>query len=164
MNEKNYASIVQKYLASTAVRKNLHSKQAIVLERIARGGGATNWFYCKDDASLDVIEQRLSPGSVVSFYFDDRITKTHYSQELNVRIEEIIATTGDCVIGSLEEDSIAIDVDFVTGTNELLNFVSDLAPSTLFFFGQFPAQDNDGDGAITIILPDTDGIVRAHPH
>jgi hypothetical protein len=46
----------------------------------------------------------------------------------------------------------------------LLDFVSALAPSTLFFFGQFPARDNDGDSAITVILPDTDGVVRDHPH
>ena len=66
--------------------------------------------------------------------------------------------------GALKEDSISIDVDFITDIKELLEFVSNLEPADLFFFGQFPARDNDGINAITITLPDADGVVRAHPH
>ena len=37
--------------------------------------GATNWYYCADETAVPFIASRLSPGSVVSFYFDDRITR-----------------------------------------------------------------------------------------
>jgi hypothetical protein len=32
------------------------------------------------------------------------------------------------------------------------------------YFGPFPARDNDGQSAITLVLPDKDGVVRQHPH
>jgi hypothetical protein len=35
-----------------AVAKLLASKPAVVLERIARGGGATNWFFCRGPPRL----------------------------------------------------------------------------------------------------------------
>ncbi|MDH5650959.1 MAG: hypothetical protein OEZ39_03690 [Gammaproteobacteria bacterium] len=161
---KNYKSIVHDCLSSTDIEKNLKVKDAVVLERIARGGGATNWYYCNNVAAFNALKNELSPGSVVSFYFDERIEKCSYSKELNFKIEEIITRTGDCVVGLLKKDAINIDVDYVTSAKELSEFVSQLEPCYSFFYGQFPARDNDGSNAITITLPDEDGIVRAHPH
>jgi hypothetical protein len=52
----------------------------------------------------------------------------------------------------------------VTGCNDLDDFVSTLTAVSLVFFGPFPASDNDGIRAVTVALPDADGVVRSHPH
>jgi hypothetical protein len=31
-------------------------------------------------------------------------------------------------------------------------------------FGAFPGRDDDGERALTLPLPDADGVVRPHPH
>jgi hypothetical protein len=57
-----------------------------------------------------------------------------------------------------------IHVDFVSGKNDLSQLISEVSAGTLVFHGEFPARDNDGANAITLTLPDADGVVRAHPH
>jgi hypothetical protein len=69
----SFTSIAHSTLAMTPVGKLLETSGAVVLERIARGGGATNWYSCSGQSQLEMIEARLLPGSVVSFYFDERI-------------------------------------------------------------------------------------------
>jgi hypothetical protein len=32
------------------------------------------------------------------------------------------------------------------------------------FYGATPDRENDGTHAVTVTLPDADGIVRPHPH
>lgn len=164
MTTNVYLKKMHEIFDSTNLRKHLNSRSAVVLERIARGGGATNWYFINNYKSLELVEEKLKPGSVVSFYFDDRIISGQYSEELNSKVADIIASKGDCVIGSLKVGSVNIDVDFITGIGELTDFVLSLDSSSLFFYGAFPARENDGDSAITLVLPDIDGSVRAHPH
>lgn len=160
-----YYSIVNSVLASTPIRDRLKSKEAVILERIAAGGGATNWFFCLDENSLRVIEKKLRPGSATSFYFDGRIRRMTYPPEpSSVLVDEIIRSTGDCVVGSLSKDGVCIDSDIVTSVNEFVEFLSCVTPPSTLFIGAFPARDNDGENAVSVILPDTDGIVRSHPH
>jgi hypothetical protein len=64
---------VRTAVSATPIGDLLSAKSGVVLERIARGGGATNWYYCPKKSSLEVVESKFSPGSIVSFYFDDRI-------------------------------------------------------------------------------------------
>ena len=32
------------------------------------------------------------------------------------------------------------------------------------FYGEFPGRDNDGVNAVTMTVPDTDGVIRNYPH
>jgi len=164
MKAGSFKSIVHATLATTAIRDLLATKEAVILERIARGGGATRWYYCLDKNHLDSVEAQLSPGSVVSFYFDDRIRHGLYSTEAKSNLERIIAETGEGVIGVLREDRLHIAVEIIGGLNELAEFASGLGSKARVFYGTFPARDNDGVRAVTVVLPDTDGIVRLHPH
>ena len=100
----------------------------------------------------------------MSFYFDDRIQSGLYSAEIKLNAETIIAETGEVIIGVLDEDGLHIDVEIITGPNELTEFASTTSFTSHVFYGVFPARDNDGVRAVTVTLPDTDGIVRAHPH
>lgn len=164
MKSKEYPLLVQKHLSTTRVLQNLQSSKAVVLERIARGAGTTNWFYCRDHIDLGLIEKELWPGSLVSFYFDNRIQHTQYSAVLHSAIQEIVDNERECVIGFLEKNEISIEVDFVSAIWEVSDFVSSHGDPNHFFFGAFPGRDNDGDCAVTVTLPDEDGVVRKHPY
>ena len=163
-HDSSFVSTVHTALAVTPIVDRLESSGAVVLERIAAGGGETRWYYCSDRAHLEAVEAQLQPGSVVSFYFDDRIQRSLYSPEIKSNAGKIIAETGEVIIGVLDEDGLHIDVEIITGPNELTEFASTTSFTSHVFYGVFPARDNDGVRAVTVTLPDTDGIVRAHPH
>lgn len=164
MQTNPFKPIVHAALALTPIIDRLAATSAVILERIARGGGATKWYYCVDRNHLQSVETQLSPGSAVSFYFDDRMRSDFYSTELKSRVETIIAETGEAVVGVLCEDGMHINVEIIAGLHELAEFVSTLGPTSRVFYGAFPARDNDGIRAVTVVLPDADGVVRAHPH
>lgn len=160
----DFTEIVHGVLARRRVGDLLASNAAVVLERLARGGGATEWYYCRGTAELDALEKRLSAGSVVSFYFDERIRKLPKSPQLAADIERIIAETGDAVVGVLGEDGVKIDVEIVVSRDDLADFMSRLPSSSQVFYGAFPGRDDDGMPAVTVTLPDRDGVTRSHPH
>ena len=49
------------------------SGRVIVLERVARGAGATRWFYCRTIGDVEEVLPRFRPGSRVAFLLDDGI-------------------------------------------------------------------------------------------
>lgn len=163
MKSEPFASLVAEHIAATPVRENLRSRGAVVLQRIARGAGQTDWFYCGGVADLDRVIGRLRPGSKVSFYFNEQIRRCRYSEQTRMEIENVIAATGECVVGALGDDGITMERDFVCSTEELVEFVDEHSTSEWWFYGAFPGWDNDGRDAVTLTLPDRDGVVRDHP-
>jgi len=137
---------------------------AIVLERMARGGGATRWFVCHDRDALPAIAAVLSPGSVVSFYFDGRIAEHLFHPGLRSEVERIIHDSGEAIVALPGPDSLELEIEYVTALSEFDEFTETLGSASTLFLGTFPARDNDGVDAITVTIPDRDGVVRAHPH
>lgn len=158
------ASICLAAMAVTSLAKLLARGPAIVLERVAFGGGATNWYYCTHEAQLPILAARFTPGSVVSFYFDGRIRDAISMDEVRSIADRSIRETGDAVVGVLAPDGLTIDAQIVAGPNDLDDFASGLGVNCRLFSGAFPGRENDGVQAITITMPDADGIVRPHPH
>ncbi len=142
----------------------MKTRGAVILERFACGAGATNWYYCPDSDHLEAIEARLGPGSLVSFYFDDRIQHSAYSPELRTCVEDLISKKRDTLIGYIEKDGIGIRMVVDVEPGELDEYHSELASAHLIFYGEYPAAEDDGVNAVTVTLPDTDGIVQRHPH
>ena len=161
-----YPVIALRAIEATSVPKLFarHRRGAVVLERIARGGGATRWYSLRDQEQLQSLAERVSPGSSVSFYFDDRVRVGQYSRELGREILRIAKRDRDAVVGTPTADAIELDVEFIAGPRELDEYAASLTPGARVFYGPFPARDNDGDVAVTLDLPDADGIVRQHPH
>lgn len=156
---KACAAVVQ----AAGVGRRLRDGPAVVMERIARGGGATRWFFLQSNIAVDQLCGRLSPGSVVSFYFDGRLRRAKFNDEVAGHILDLVVQHGDAVVGSLSEDELEIVVEIVAGPNELSEVSPELAGREVFF-GATPGRDNDGLRAITLTLPDSDGVVREHPH
>lgn len=164
MTTNEFKNVLEKIISQSPIRTKLERDSAVVLERIARGGGATSWYYCSGVNDLEIILSKLHPGSIVSFYFDNRIQQKEFTAEVRGMIEEIILKTEDAIIGTLMDDSISIFVDIVTRSSELTEFASSIPSGKRVFFGAFPARDNDGNRAVTLTLPDADGVMRCHPH
>lgn len=157
-------------VTDSPVSRLLRTRQAVVLERIARGGGATDWYHCPDHAHLDAIITELRPGSVVSFYFDDRIALRLYTPELHQHMLQLMRSrrdagdSGEIVVGQLAADGLHIEVDYPSGPRDLEEFTQTLGAASRIYVGCFPGRDNDGVNAVTLTLPDLDGITRGHPH
>jgi hypothetical protein len=159
-----YAAIARSVIDSTAAADLLERQSpAVVLERIARGGGATNWFLLRTPDDLEALSNRLRPGSCVSFYFDDRFTLGAMDADTRAAILDIAALDSSAILGAVSASTIEISVDFPSGKNELDEFLSD-HEATSFVYGRFPGRDDDSTRAVTVTLPDADGVTRAHPH
>jgi hypothetical protein len=164
MQESTFKSFVHTALFATPLNERLASSRAVVLERKARAAGQTRWFYCADQDHLDAVESELSPGSAVSFYFDQRIKSEVYSPQINVAMNELLVRYGEVLVGVISKNEIEIAVEVITGQGELLELTSAFNLGARVFYGVFPARDNDGVNAISVVLPDRDGVVRPHPH
>ena len=158
-----FKHIVLQALARTPIRERLSARAAVVLERVARGGGETRWYYCTDVRTLDTIATELRPGSAVSFFFDDRIRSNVLGPEVQLEVENIMETAGEATVGILR-DNMHIDVAFVSEWSEVEDCFRGAESAARMFYGEFPTSDNDGVRAVTLIIPDLDGVVRNHPH
>jgi hypothetical protein len=137
---------------------------AVVMERIARGAGGTSWYLLRDPGDLGSLADNLSPGSRVSLYFDGRLALREYDDTVASEILEIVKVDGEAVIATPRTEHIEMEVEFVASEDELRDFAAALPPGASVVYGRFPADDDDGVRAVTLDLPDRDGIVRPHPH
>lgn len=119
---------------------------AVVLERIARGAGATRWFGLGDETDLKQLAGRLSPGSSVSFYFDGRLASGVYDSSVGRTLLAIAAQDGDAVIGRLGDDQFEINVDFVASPAELKEYASELPSGAESSTGGSPQGTMTGSG------------------
>jgi hypothetical protein len=149
---------------ATPVARLLSDRPAVVLERIARGGGATRWYHLERAGDLSVLFDLLTPGSAVSFYFDGRLDWRRMDDEVVDVILDLVHANGEAVVGVLSADQVTIDVEFVAGLGDLTEFLGSFGNGAWLLVGNFPARDNDGENAITVELPDADGVLRRHPH
>lgn len=164
MSGDDFRELVRSAIGKTPVVHLSQTSAAVVLERLARGGGATNWYYCRVPEDLTLIETHLSPGSVVSFYFDQRFQFRAVSASAMLEIQQIIDNTSDAVVGIVYPREVRLNAEVVVGANDLKDFFSSIPAQSQLCYGAFPGRDNDGIRAVTLTLPDRDGVIRAHPH
>ncbi|MDV9170118.1 hypothetical protein R6V09_08185 [Streptomyces sp. W16] len=140
------------------------AQPVIVLERVARAAGRTNWFACRTAAEYAEIEPGFLPGSKVSAYFDGRLSFHRYDDSVRAEILRIARRDHDCVVAVLGAAPPRLEVEFIAGAGELDEFEETLGDLSEVCFGAYPGDDNDGMNALTWTVPDADGVVRTHPH
>ncbi|MEU7144012.1 hypothetical protein ABZ942_31525 [Nocardia sp. NPDC046473] len=152
-------------IAGSGVIERLDQVGSLVaLERIPHAAGATNWYTAESRADLVKIVHALGPGSLVSFYFDNRISRAPYAEKVRTELLEFITRDRDALIGWPAPDGIRIDMAVVGGPRDIDEEVSDSESDEDVFYGAYPGWDNDGVEAITVTLPDADGVTRQHPY
>jgi hypothetical protein len=155
-----------KLIANSGALNSLRTSQGtvVILERLPRAAGATSWFVCDNEDELKLVVNEFRPGSSVSFYFDGRIARAVYNSEVRSVLLGIIDRTGDVLIGEFHPDDVHLEMEVISDPSELDEFLATLGNATQIYFGPFPARENDGHAAVTLTLPDEDGVVRDHPH
>ncbi|KAA8885734.1 hypothetical protein F3087_29340 [Nocardia colli] len=136
----------------------------VALERVAYAAGATNWYTAHNREDLEKIAHDLRPGSLVSFYFDSRIARAPYTGRVRNELIDFIERDGDALIGWLEPDGVHISMAVVFGAVDIDEEVLDAESDDEVYYGASPARDNDGTDAITVTLPDADGVIRSHAY
>jgi hypothetical protein len=137
------------------------SDGCVILERVARGGGATRWFYCRDLDQLEPVLQQLRPGSRVGFFFDDRVRREPLSDQVRVEMFDIAATTGEVLCGRARSSGPELQMDLLDST-EVEEYLVGVKPGEIIYFGVVPAI-GDGPASVSFTPPDGDGVVRPQP-
>ncbi len=153
--------IIQRALQNSPIIERLKSNSAVVLERIARGAGATYWYYCQNESAVPLLEARLSVGSSVDFYFDGRICMGTYSPDVKQTLLSFYCEEREPLIGALRKDGLEIHMVRFDPT-DFADYETEFESSALVFYGAYPSYE--GDGVVTLTLPDADGVVRSHPY
>jgi hypothetical protein len=161
----DFALIAAATFNATPARRLLaQTRHAVVLERIARGAGATRWYFLRSAADLDALALRVRPGSRVSLYFDSPFLIGEFDDQARQSVVEIIEREGEAVMMAAgPADEIEAEVEFPSSGAEAEEFARVHLQAT-FVVGAFPAADDDRANAVTVALPDADGVVRPHPH
>ncbi|WP_406861221.1 hypothetical protein ABZO31_12480 [Streptomyces sp. HUAS MG47] len=140
------------------------SADAVVLDRVAYGAGATRWFVCRTAGEYTGVRGAFGARDCVSVYLDGRIGRVAYGPSVRAEILRIAARDRDCVVGVLRDGSCVLEVEYIAGEAELDEFEESLGRAAEVYVGAFPGRDDDGVRAVTFVVPDPDGTVRAAPH
>jgi hypothetical protein len=135
----------------------------VVLERLARGGGSTNWYFARTTTDLLDVVHRLRGGSCVTFYFDGGLNVQLDDETARQKMFDAVTPSREIAIGYPEEGNVLLEIELVTGSTELSELLEWHAEGHLVAWGPWPSRAADF-GTITIDLVDSDGIQRAHPH
>lgn len=147
-------------LRQAGVASRAAGRSAVVLERLARGGGATNWYYCPDDLAIEAAAQMWRPGSELRFVFDGRLGPSTWTSGVAEQLLSIAPRRGDALFGVLDGDGPAIQMTLVCEQLDLQHANVGMPA----FFGEFPPA-SEGDHIVSVVLPDCDGVVRSwHPY
>lgn len=152
--------------AQTALKQRLAAgwQHIVILERLARGGGATRWFFI---TSLPALEQAISlfrGGSSVSFYFSTHLHVENDTESSRQEMYDEIVRHGELVLGYPSPVDPEFETTIISGPSELTEFLMLHPAGALTVWGQWPHRENNGTSAITVNLVDADGTLRKHPH
>jgi hypothetical protein len=138
MQQSTFKSIVHTAVLATPLNERLARSCAVVLERKARAAGQTRWFYCADQDHLDAVVSELSPGSAVSFYFDQRIQSDIYSPQIRVAISELLVRYVEVLVGVISKNEVELDVEVITWQSETVRADVHVRSRCALFMGYSP--------------------------
>lgn len=146
-----------------STRLALSWTRVVVLERLARGAGATDWFLAKSQQDVRRIFGMLKPGSRVMFYFGGPLRVEPLSETVIGAMFEAVGVDSELVIGTPRMmEPLILDATLVFGPSELADYLIQPRPAGDVVWGVFPgAEESD---AVTVVLVDNDGTSRPHPH
>jgi hypothetical protein len=136
--------------------------QVVVVERLARGGGATRWFSCGTIEEVEQLLPDLRPGSRVGFFLDDRIRRERYSHTVEEMIWGELADVGEVFVGRVRPSSLELDVQLLD-LADCAEALAGIPIGEVVYVGTFPAFEDDGQSCLVFTPPDTDGVVRRKP-
>lgn len=135
---------------------------AVVVERVARGGGATRWFACQTLDDVRAVLPQLRPGGRVGFFFDDRIRRTTYSDTLEEEIWSRLSRDGELFLGRERPPSLELEIELLD-LRDCSESLARVRNGEVVYLGAFPTFEDDGHACVVFTPPDPDGVVRPQP-
>lgn len=135
----------------------------VVLERLAVAAGQTRWYVAEVDDALMEILAEIVPGSAVSLYFDGRLRRSTWSAETASGVLAVVSNSGECVVAVASPSGHNLLPYFISGANDLAEFVGEIPDGAVVYFGPYPMRDNDGVRAVSFVVPDAQGRIDL-PH
>lgn len=166
MSSTAQSPMSQQLRAHEALNRRLKAqwRQIIVLERLARAGGATRWFFVSKRTMLDAVFDRLRGGSCVSFYFSGHLHVEVDNEPARQEMFDEITHSGEIVLGYPTPDNVEIEMEIISGPSELTEYLMLHPEGSRVVWGEWPVKGNDGESVVTVDLVDSDGVLRSHPH
>lgn len=100
----------------------------------------------------------------MTFYFAAQVPSNPMSPDIRRELETLVRATGEVMIGRRPVGSCTIEMDLISGPEELSEYLAEIADGTDVFWGTWPGRDDDGFDAVSVTLVDADGVPRPHPH
>jgi len=100
----------------------------------------------------------------VSFFFDDRVRVVSSTLGVLADLLKLLQTQRDVVVGVLNPRGHQFDVEYLSGEEEIREYLDRVPTRSTLMYGSYPGRDNDGLHAMTFTIPDSDGVIRNHPH
>jgi len=92
---------------------------AVVLERLAHGGGSTNWYLARTEADLMAIADVLAGGSRITLFIDEQLFVGHDSEAQRLRMFDAAAGSREVLVGYPVSGEVGLQVELPTGSSEL---------------------------------------------
>jgi hypothetical protein len=86
-----------------------------------------------------------------------------FNDDAEAEILRVITDTEEAVVGVATPGQVVLDAHVLTDSLELSEVHVELVGHDIYL-GPYPDPANDGVDAITLVLPDADGVVRSHPY
>jgi hypothetical protein len=145
-------------------RLKLPWSRVVILERLARGGGASRWYYATSEEQFKNALSHLRGGSIVSLFFGDELNVDLDTDEARQRMFDQVSPSREIIIGYPEDNLSILRVDLVTGPSELSEVLIHHPEGETVVWGKWPSAKQDGHSVFTLRLVDEDGVLRSHPH
>jgi hypothetical protein len=140
----------------------------LLLERWARGAGQTSWYLVADRPAIEEAKAAVRPGSEVLGYQDPDLPVVGLAGDpgLWTTAQSLLRETRRPVevVGLAERDGTPeLDADFFTDAQaDELNEWLEAVRGRRVWLGKYPARP-EGPDALIAVVPDSDGVARAHP-
>ncbi|MEZ5993901.1 MAG: hypothetical protein R3E76_16325 [Planctomycetota bacterium] len=151
-------------LSVPAVVKELRERHAVVLEQLANGGGATNWYVCKHLKDLERLAAEVRPGSIVTFFFKEQLKLEVFPGRIRAIIEATIKHGTDCIVGSVRSGVRVENIEYIDYPEEIDELFDSLQTGETILVGPFPPFSSESGSVPMVTIPDEDGVVRDHAY
>jgi hypothetical protein len=139
----------------------------LLLERWPRGAGQRSWYLLAGSADVASARKLVRPGSSLTAYLHPQLpVQGQWSQQLAIATKALVDKLGahEELVALVDSGSRPLlDAEYIADADELEGWGPEVAGATVWI-GKYPDWPDDGEDAVTRVVPDADGVARAHPY
>lgn len=133
----------------------------VIWERLAHGGGATNWYVVRNEADCRALEALVRSGSELHAFAGEALRVEPVTQTVREAVVALADRLDEVVLGRTR-DGPQVDA-YLIDPSEVHEQLEDLDDGVEVLWGAIP-DIGSLDELIVIDVADPDGVVRHLPH